>query len=268
MRLYYAGLTESSEEIQKFALENIPNLRVLVSYFSTTVEVAIKKGFQKIFLDCGAYSAWTKGIKINLEEYTDYCKDLSGKVDVVAALDVIGDGWASLRNWEYMKMRGIDAIPTFHFGDELEILDIYSKNADYIAIGGTVGIPRKHVAEFSSLVFSKYPSHKFHGFGIQSIQLLSGLPFYSADATTWQVGSRFGEVILNSGKRFKAGKKFQLQDPRIQSEIQNYLKIEIENGEVDSNLLSCRNILTLYQILVIEHNKKDFSEFYSHSLLF
>lgn len=269
MKLYFAGLVESSEDIRQFVIENIPELRVLISYFYTKVDKAIERGFKHIFLDCGAYSAWTKGIEINLEDYTKYCQNLPPEVEVIAALDVIGDDWASLRNWEYMREKGVNALPTYHFGDDPEVLKVYAENADYVALGGTVGRVKTVIAEFLKPIFSKYPNHRFHGFGIGSPLILKEFPFFSADATTWNVGSRFGQLLLEDGSRIPAGKKlFRVDDLRIREEIKAELNLQIDDDEFRSDTLDKENLLALHQLLAIDHGQIDFSSYNYQPSLF
>ena len=42
-----------------------------------------------LFLDSGAYSAWTQGVEINIRDYIDFIKQHQDIIDIYANLDVI-----------------------------------------------------------------------------------------------------------------------------------------------------------------------------------
>lgn len=262
MILYYAGLASAPENVCEFAFENIPDLRVLVSYaYPNHLQQAIKHGFKKIFLDCGAYTAMTKGIRIDVHEYIQFCKDLPKEVEVIAGLDVIGDGEKTRRNWDIMRDAGVDAIPIYHWGVEPAFLEYYASQTDFIAIGGITGSIRGAALPFLSPIFLKYPNHRFHGFGINAPEVVMAFPFYSSDATTWRAGSRFGDIMLPSGKRFKAGRKIASIDHlQVREEIKELTGLNIDDEDFHPAELDKYNMKVLYDLLVTQHNKINFSD--------
>jgi hypothetical protein len=85
--------------------------------------------YRNWMLDSGAYTAWTKGIHIDLAEYIAVCKKLRAEDPTLAeiiALDVIGSGKGSLKNSLAMKAAGVEAMPVFHIGDDWGILKEYA----------------------------------------------------------------------------------------------------------------------------------------------
>ena len=98
-----------------------------------------KNGDVSLFLDSGAYSAFTQDIEINIDDYIQYIKDNRAHISQYASLDVIGDEQATLDNYKHMKEHDLEPIPTYHYGDKIKYLEYYLSNNDYIALGGLVG---------------------------------------------------------------------------------------------------------------------------------
>ena len=120
---------------------------------------------KKLFIDSGAFSAWTKGKKIDVDEYIAWINERSDFIDLYGQIDVIpGDiikGYtqeqveeAAQATWEnYLYMRPKMVKPegllyTFHVGEPytyleqaLEWKDDNGKLIPYIALGGMVGKP-------------------------------------------------------------------------------------------------------------------------------
>jgi len=108
----------------------------------------------KLFIDSGAFSAWSLGKHIKLDDYIDFCKRTDA--DYYAVYDSIGDPKKTLENQKYMESKGINPIPCFHFGEDWKYLEHYCKNYDYIAIGGMVG-NRGLIKTWLEVLFTKYP---------------------------------------------------------------------------------------------------------------
>src|SRR5215831_6728385 len=93
---------------------------------------------QETFLDSGAFTAHNTGKTINLDALCEEAR--TGGWSTVAALDVIGNAEASLKNALEMSRRGLPIIPTFHYSEPWDFLYEYKKQFDWIALGGTVGL--------------------------------------------------------------------------------------------------------------------------------
>lgn len=164
-----------------------------------------------LFLDSGAFSAWTQKTSINIDEYIQFIKDNQGMIEVYANLDVIGIGGkqpneltakATLENQKIMEKAGLKPMPCFHFGEPMKYLDYYVKNYDYIALGvagnsGTKLIPWLNVC-FSEHICDDegMPKIKIHGFAVTSLKLMMMYPWYSVDSTSWVVTGRMGSIFI------------------------------------------------------------------------
>lgn len=91
-----------------------------------------------LILDSGAFSAYTSGGEVQLEEYAEWATALAGRWQFAFNLDVLGDAKASLANWERMRVLGVETVPVIHYGDRPEnVLPAYlAQGADRIALGG------------------------------------------------------------------------------------------------------------------------------------
>ncbi len=163
-----------------------------------------------IFLDSGAFSAYTKGLTIDLQEYMDFISTYADAIKVYANLDVIGDPKATLKNQKKMEQAGFSPIPCYHCGEPIKYLEYYLDNYEYIALGGMVGQGMRNLLCWLDDLFSGpicdadgLPRVKVHGFGITSLTILKRYPWYSVDSTSWVMTSRTGGIIvpvLVSGK--------------------------------------------------------------------
>jgi len=163
-----------------------------------------------LFLDSGAFSAWSKNININIHEYINYIKENKKYIDHYACLDVIGDAEKTFENQKIMEAAGLSPIITFHKGEDYKWLEKYISLYDYVAIGGiagglTVKSIDDHLGKCWDIICDSrgYPKVKIHGFGLTSLKLMMRYPWYSVDSTSWVMTSRTGSVYV---PLFKKGK--------------------------------------------------------------
>ena len=182
---------------------------LLESYFKKNdgLDKMIKKHRDlSLFLDSGAYSAFTQNIEIDIDEYIQYIKDNRDCISQYAVLDVIGDAQGTLENQLYMEERGLSPIPCFHYGDDEMYLREYLKKNNYIALGGMVKRPKIQLEYWLDEIWGKYLTNadgtaklKIHGFGMTFVSLMKRYPWYSVDSTSWVLTGRFGAVFCDVG---------------------------------------------------------------------
>ena len=189
----------------------------------------------KVFVDSGAFSAWSKGRKIDVDEYIDYINTNTNELTLFASVDNIPGELTrtptlkekqqspilSWENYMYMRERVKEKdklLPVFHIGEDLKYLNnmcnivLDGKHIPYIALGGTVGIRDSKIKEnwykqcFRVIKDSKNPNVKVHAFGMTSLKILENFPFTSADSTSWlmvanngNLRTRFGVVCVSNG---------------------------------------------------------------------
>jgi hypothetical protein len=157
-----------------------------------------------MFLDSGAYSAYTKSERIDLASYIDFVKETRDLWRLVAALDVIGDHEATWRNYLAMRDAGLDnVLPTFHYGEPWSMLEEMLSVAPYMAFGGLVGASEGAQRAWLDDVWNRAvdphtrrPRIGVHGFGMTTIGLMLRYPWASVDSTSWLMGSIYGGCVL------------------------------------------------------------------------
>lgn len=150
----------------------------------------------KLFLDSGAYSAYTRDDPIQIDDYIAYVKENKHIFDIYVNLDVIGDVDKSYSNWVYMRSKGLEPMPVFHIHADMETkyLEAYLDGADYIAIGAIAKLDTERRKKSLDTLWSEWLSDKdgnpivqTHGFGLTSFDLMDRYPWTSVDSTAWIV---------------------------------------------------------------------------------
>ena len=261
MKLYFAAAEAKDYDLLKWCGVS----RFLTSYF-----YARKKGIDKysnddLFLDSGAYSAYTQKKDINIDEYIDFIK--KNDCEIYAGLDVIGDAIQTLKNIEYVTASGLNPIPTFHKpSKESDLLELLDMNFEYIALGGMAGIDKNvktneiWLDKVWSLIIQKNSKLKVHGFGMTTFKLMKKYPWYSVDSTTWNVARKFGEGFTPQGKRISA------------KDIMPYLKDKygiLMDQHSENDLLVINTVLSMLEIESdINSKDTDFSYLTAQQTLF
>ena len=215
-----------------------------------------------VLIDSGAFSLYTRGVPIDLNEYKDfiiqYKKDHKDKITSLnfINLDKIGDSEESWNNQHKLEKMGVNPIPVVHqYGFKKKYLDKAMKEYSFFSLGGMWGRSRKlDTIPWLEYVFkeimiwvkkgNKLP--KIHLLGIGSKSILMKFPAYSCDNTNWMSVTKFGNskflkiFIPRGGKKFKNPYKHEkkytydkLQDQKllkklVDHEIKRYKDLEME----------------------------------------
>lgn len=170
------------------------------------------------FLDSGAFSVWSRGADITLDDFAEFLAATKEYVDYAFNLDVLpgapgkpatraeGEVTAklSVENWEELRRQGFDTINTYHEGEPIEHLHYLrdmalEKMADpFIALSPlkTSGRAVRWFTEaWRHLVDSDgKPLLKVHGLGVLEYEGVTSFPWFSVDGTTWLNGMIYGTV--------------------------------------------------------------------------
>ena len=163
----------------------------------------IRKTGRQIFLDSGAYSAFSLGSEIDIDAYCEYCHANDDFIEVVSVLDAIGDADSTYRNQSYMESRGIATLPCYHYGEPEDVLAYYADRYEYITIGGMVPISTPQLKIWLDRIWSNHLTNldgtskvKVHGFGLTSVSLMARYPWYSVDSSSWVQLGGMGNIFL------------------------------------------------------------------------
>lgn len=218
---YFAGFgcKEADAECMKL------NKLRLLSYYLDKPRVELwREEKMPIFLDSGAFTAHTKGVEIDVNDYIGYINERDEYLTCFAQLDTIPGEFgkpktkeqleeAPEKTWEnylymYDKVKSPKKLmPIFHQGEDFKHLRRmleHKPKIEYMGISpaNDVSTPRKAVwmAEcFEIIKKSSNPKVKTHAFGMTSLPLLEQFPFYSADSTSWLMSGRTGGIMTKYG---------------------------------------------------------------------
>lgn len=157
----------------------------------------------KVFLDSGAFSAFTQGVSIDIGKYCDYIHKNADIIMFPSVLDAIGDPEGTWRNQEDMERRGVKPLPCFHYGEPIDLLKHYVERYEYITFGGMVPISTPQLRIWLDDLWERYLTHpdgrpkvKVHGFGLTSLDLMLRYPWYSVDSSTWVQWAANGMILI------------------------------------------------------------------------
>lgn len=217
--MQYYIVKPSIRKVLDYCLDNCINL--MLSYYSdknifenkyvTKLVERKEKGLENslIFMDSGAYTAWTQGVSINLDEYIQFINKYEKYIDHFGQLDTIPSDNTSEHvkeaadaTWSnYLEMVEKVNCPqkityTFHVGEPtenlIEALKWGAKHKDImkmIALGGMVRKNRQTKESLINRVLAEvskyYPEVKIHLFGTTSDIYFKKFPIYSGDSSNY-----------------------------------------------------------------------------------
>ena len=211
-----------------------------------------------LFIDSGAFSAHTKGVELNVDDYIDYLNTNDDEFHIFAQVDKIPGVFrqpktkeqileAPALSWEnylYMapRVKSRDKLlPIFHQGENYSWLEnmLEYKHSDgthikYIGISPANDLSVKDKERYIDKCFeiikhSSNPNVCTHAFGMTSLKLLERYPFTSADSTSWLMTASMGGImtpygiILVSDRGLKEPKHIKNMPKDAQQTILNYL---------------------------------------------
>lgn len=170
-----------------------------------------------ILIDSGAFSAWNRGLEIDIDEYVEFMekvKEIGTHHELYFInLDVIPHKKGTtptpeqieaacqkgIENYNYIKSKGFSTIHTFHQFDDFKYLHQIMEQCndnDYIGISPandqSLESRIKWLKQVYSIVKDKTRTHML---GLTAIDALEQIPVYSADSSSWINIKRFGELF-------------------------------------------------------------------------
>lgn len=186
-------------------------LGVLVSYAFLKNDLSmldhlLSIPFVDVLVDSGAYSAYSRGEEIDIEEYVTFLREYEDRLWRYIALDVIGDRKQSWRNFEQMLRLGMRPIPVLQFPGSKDELERMYAATDLVAVGGLVLPGRKGRRRngYVQMVMEWANGRPVHLLGFGDVRYLSKFRPYSCDSSNWCGAGMFGniQIYLGSGRWF------------------------------------------------------------------
>jgi len=164
-----------------------------------------------VFLDSGAFSAFTQNKTIDIHLLTEYCIKHRDKHSLIAALDVIGDADASYKNYRWQREQGADVFPTFHYSEPFDFLETLVQEAPLIGLGGVAqlgsGPPLYEWLDACWDIIADEegkPKVEVHGFALTGLQVIKRYPWTYVDSTSWVWTGAMGKLAYINGSELYA----------------------------------------------------------------
>jgi hypothetical protein len=182
----------------------------------TGLSLDIERGVQTgldLFLDSGAYTAFTKKTPIPLREYAEYVRRHKAIWTTCSSLDAIGSGEAAAKrsydNLKELEKYGAKVQPVFHVREPDRWLQRYiDEGYDYIFIGGMVPETTRWLMVRLDQLWGDILTNpdgtakvRTHGFGLTDQQLMFRYPWHSVDSTSWLMTGIFGACMFRNGRK-------------------------------------------------------------------
>lgn len=194
------------------------NILVATPYLKQYDRDSACAGYQpaNLMLDSGAFSAWKSGKEIDIDALI--VESLKPRWTASVGLDVIGSAEGTRKNLDYMQAQGSPAMPVFHIGDPWELLTYYCENWDRVGLSCRFGESVADSMKFYEQCFARTYPHKFHSFGWIAPKMLGEFPFYTADASSWEMAPL---AFRQQVRIHNAKLKHQARGPGTQTIVSN-----------------------------------------------
>ena len=201
---------------------NIPLKNKLLSYAEIPFRNEILGNIKgNLMIDSGAFSVFTRGVEVNIDEYCDFCLqsreefEKLGRNVVFVSLDVIPNiAGVSNKNTKkekiddsckrgidnliYMKKKGIQPVHVLHCYEDYELISVIAKETDYLGLSPNARPSLSLKEKFLNDAFEYIKKNKIdimtHGFGVGRLKFLKNYPFTSTDSTGWFRTGAFGGI--------------------------------------------------------------------------
>jgi hypothetical protein len=217
MKIYLVDAAgDSRGQLTLLASEKYPNTLLSFAYKTLLPDFEIlwdrlvaNKVKPSIIFDSGAFTAFSSGKKVDIKEYFEWTQILTLRWGDTAniefiTLDEIGDPLVSAANFSKLEAWGLNAVPVFGYGEDLEDLRQLLERHDRIAFGGLVPYARnKKILQYwldrcFQVVMARYKSTgkmpRIHLLGVSGSWIVIRYPIFSCDSSAWTSAFRFGDT--------------------------------------------------------------------------
>lgn len=177
----------------------------------------------KVMIDSGAYTFHIKEEEYKnkpiefwenyLERYTNFVRENKDLVFSCVELDIgniIGfDKLDELRAkyFEPLKDEGILVCYVWHEYDGIKYWETMCQKYDYVGFSLQTSSSLTDAQIMKMVNTARRYNSIIHGFALTRVEIMSKLPFFTGDSTTWLVGTQYGELNWFDGRKLKRLKK-------------------------------------------------------------
>ena len=202
-------------------VEFTPKLNILIAYpymnRGILDTLASHRDKIRFLMDSGAFTAFSGGKPIALDDYCGFIRDLPFKPWRYFTLDVIGDPEATRRNYRVMLERGFEPVPICTAGGDYADMDEYFKTSSLVGIGGLVHQKPATKLCMVAQAMKAANGRPVHLLGFTGVQAIKKFKPYSADSSSWLSASRYGQLpcyLGNGAMRLVHKREFQKKPPK------------------------------------------------------
>lgn len=174
-------------------------------------------GHVELMLDSGAFTAWSKGDKVELQslirDYSYFIDKYEHKMKAIwlINLDKIPGSpgrtatqtelqeavYISDNNFkELVKLFGERVLPVFHQNESEQRLNEIIDMAPYVCVSPRNDLPEKSRVTWSQYVHTSKKDIKSHGLATTGAKMLTTVPWYSADSASWVFAGAMGSITV------------------------------------------------------------------------
>lgn len=260
MKLYFAGGEALFSVLVKGQAKNI-----LVSfYYLQEMGVRSLKRFfasknpedYDVFLDCGAFSAWTLGKKIDLQQLINFIK-FNEQYLTYVQLDDKNSDENTKNNLIEMRKAGLNPVPVYQRRmNDWDYFEKLCQESKYVAMGGMAkeGLSSEDSVRLlrRAVEIAKKYQTKLHTFGISNYTILKQVPIYSGDSTSWLQGGKTGGIMIFDERR-RDLLDFSYKDKQLYRYQDYFEKVGVTYDSIQKNWVD-RDLVNIYSTKLMEES--------------
>ena len=179
---------------------------------SEQIKVTHENGITDLFLDSGAFSAWSQDAELDIDKYAEYINKYGHYFTCISSLDDTSKN--EQKSWDNqmaLESNGCKVQPVFHAREDPSWLGRYlDRGYDYIFLGGLVPESTPWLIEWLDSIWSNWLTNpdgtarvKVHGFGLTDRKVMFRYPWFSVDSSSWIQKGMYGALLFRFGDSFK-----------------------------------------------------------------
>lgn len=183
-----------------------PKINILQSYYYLLVDGKKEQRILEtrakdinLLLDCGAYTAYTVGVKIKLNDYIRYLRDCPFPIERYFTLDVLGNPLQTSLNYKKMLNCNLQPLPIFTKGTSFNLIDELYDDSSLIALGALQGGGSIKEQGYLKRAMRAVDGRKVHWLGYTNKKILYYYKPYSCDNSNITRGFRQGVIQFYLG---------------------------------------------------------------------